>query len=65
MIQHDSTYAWHASCAWPFRNLRQHRSHQYRGRNGKNSTENNFCLTLRFNEYPRNAFNLWLPELEV
>lgn len=31
----------------------------------KIALKNNYCLTLRFSEYPRYAFNLWLPELAI
>ena len=31
----------------------------------KIALKDNYCLTLRFNQYPRYAFNLWLPELAI
>lgn len=31
----------------------------------KIALKNKYCLTLRFNEYPGYAFNLWLPELAI
>ncbi|MEE9463049.1 MAG: hypothetical protein V3V53_14510, partial [Bacteroidales bacterium] len=31
----------------------------------KIALKDQYCLTLRFNEYPGYAFNLWLPELAI